>query len=175
MAARTGSTDHAELTKRWAVNFRRYLYDCDTKGVSKMANEEMHVAMLFDGVRSMLIASFEEMVKGKATNEQSMMVFDHAKKTSLAALQLLCDHAPKQSLERAYEIGLVRNHDYGQQNITSFGVPGLVVRIGDKAIRIVHLLSIQEKPASNERIEDTLIDIVNYATFGRMLIDGVWL
>jgi S-adenosylmethionine hydrolase len=72
---------------------------------------------------------------------------------------------------------LVKKHDdYGPTNISDApGGPlnGLSVRLHDKVARLNHLLSNNKQP-KNEAIEDTFIDILNYAIIALLVIDGKW-
>lgn len=72
---------------------------------------------------------------------------------------------------------LVQKHDdYGPANISDApGGPlnGLSVRLHDKIARLNNLLSNHKKP-KNEAIEDTFIDILNYALIALLVIEGKW-
>jgi hypothetical protein len=72
---------------------------------------------------------------------------------------------------------LVKKHDdYGPSNISDApGGPlnGLSVRLHDKVARLNHLLSNNKQP-KNETIEDTFIDILNYALIALLVLDGKW-
>ena len=72
---------------------------------------------------------------------------------------------------------LVKKHDdYGPANISDApGGPlnGLSVRLHDKVARLNHLLSNGKEPR-NETIEDTFIDILNYALIALLVLDGKW-
>jgi hypothetical protein len=72
---------------------------------------------------------------------------------------------------------LVQKHDdYGPANISDApGGPlnGLSVRLHDKVARLNNLLSNHKAP-KNEAIEDTFIDILNYAIIALLVIDGKW-
>ena len=61
-------------------------------------------------------------------------------------------------------------------NILRYGVIGLIVRINDKIERVSNLMkdgSVVQ--VADEKIEDTLMDMVNYATYGIMLCNGIWI
>ena len=72
---------------------------------------------------------------------------------------------------------LVKKHDdYGPTNISDApggALNGLSVRLHDKVARLNHLLSNNKQP-KNEAIEDTFIDILNYAIIALLVIDGKW-
>ena len=72
---------------------------------------------------------------------------------------------------------LYRKHeDYGPMNIA--GAPGgpmngLNVRMYDKLARLSHLTETGDTP-NYESIEDTLIDLANYAIIGLLVQRGQW-
>lgn len=71
-----------------------------------------------------------------------------------------------------------RQKKYGPRNIPRFGVYGTVVRLTDKMERLINLSSrgaieYAEKYA-DESLEDTLVDIANYATIARAQLRGWW-
>ena len=76
------------------------------------------------------------------------------------------------------EIAKRKNNDYGSGGIDPLavtGLDGLVTRLIDKVARL-HSLT---RPGVNrlvkdESIRDTLLDMVNYASYGVMLLDGTW-
>lgn len=63
--------------------------------------------------------------------------------------------------------------DYGPTNISSAGIPGVLVRMNDKLSRLMHLLKSGENP-SNEATEDSWKDFTNYGLIGLMLHRDVW-
>lgn len=66
------------------------------------------------------------------------------------------------SMAKTYE---AKNHDYGNsfdQSLNEFGLVASVVRLGDKMNRIKSLIK-REAQVKNESIEDTLLDMANYA------------
>lgn len=72
---------------------------------------------------------------------------------------------------------LVQKHrDYGPKNIS--GAPGgalngIRVRMHDKLARINHLLDTGADP-TNESLQDSFIDLANYAVIALMVMDGEW-
>lgn len=72
---------------------------------------------------------------------------------------------------------LVKKHeDYGPANISDApggALNGLSVRLHDKVARLNNLLSNNKEP-QNESIQDTFIDILNYALIALLVIDGKW-
>lgn len=72
-----------------------------------------------------------------------------------------------------------KQRDYGEKNISEFGEMGVHVRMSDKFARLKNLCWKNGKwqdevKASNESIEDTLLDIGNYAIIATMCRNGTW-
>ena len=68
-----------------------------------------------------------------------------------------------------------KQHDYGPENISKFGMWGLIVRLHDKIARLNNLMSTKRKgfnSVSNETIYDTLLDIVGYSTVALLWINN---
>lgn len=64
----------------------------------------------------------------------------------------------------------VKNADYGSA-FRFWGIPGLVVRIGDKYFRLVQLTQRgYKRKVEDERIPDTALDLVNYGTMLLVLL-----
>ena len=63
-----------------------------------------------------------------------------------------------------------KQHDYGHNNITAFGLKGVLVRLSDKIERLNNLKNKKSK-AKNESLLDTLRDIVGYCVIALMLND----
>ena len=61
-----------------------------------------------------------------------------------------------------------KQHDYGHDNIASFGQVGLCVRVHDKLARYINLTN-RQNAVSDETVVDTLYDIVGYAVISKML------
>jgi hypothetical protein len=77
---------------------------------------------------------------------------------------------------KAIELLVQKHNDYGPKNISDApGGPlnGLSVRLHDKVARLNHLLSNDKEP-QNESIQDTFIDILNYAIIALLVIDDKW-
>lgn len=75
------------------------------------------------------------------------------------------------------ELMINKQKDYGKNNILEFGEFGVVVRMNDKFSRLKNLMDMktgQFKATKNETVEDTLMDIANYARILRMLRDGTF-
>ena len=76
-------------------------------------------------------------------------------------------------VNEALVIFIRKQLDYGPGNIAKFGFAGVLVRMSDKMERLMHLATLGQEPR-NESIEDTLIDIANYALIGLMCLRGKW-
>lgn len=76
-------------------------------------------------------------------------------------------------LTQGAKLAISKQHDYGHDNILAFGHQGIVVRIHDKWARIQNLVGKGADP-SNESLEDSFADIVNYCVIGIMLVDGTF-
>ena len=66
-----------------------------------------------------------------------------------------------------------KQRDYGPGNILSFGEFGVLVRLNDKVERLKNLLT-KNKAPRNEAIEDTWMDIANYAKIALMLRENIF-
>lgn len=75
--------------------------------------------------------------------------------------------------KEAKEVMVSKQRDYGPGNITAFGEFGVLVRLNDKVERLKNLLCNNKTPC-NEAIEDTWLDIENYAKIARMLRRGIF-
>lgn len=59
-----------------------------------------------------------------------------------------------------------KNHDYGnsfEDSLNKFGILAGVIRMNDKMNRINNLVLSKDVKVKDEKIEDTLIDLANYA------------
>lgn len=59
-----------------------------------------------------------------------------------------------------------KNKDYGnsfEQTLDEFGLIASVIRLNDKMNRVKQLCKSQKQEIKDEKIEDTLIDLANYA------------
>jgi hypothetical protein len=88
------------------------------------------------------------------------------------------DKYPKQITDELISILLKKHHDYGPNNIAHApggAMNGLLVRMHDKMARLEHLTYTAKDAKPNyESIEDTLIDLANYAIIGLMVQRGQW-
>jgi hypothetical protein len=77
---------------------------------------------------------------------------------------------------KAIELLVQKHDDYGPSNISDApGGPlnGLSVRLHDKVARLNNLLSNNKEP-QNESVQDTFIDILNYALIALLVIENKW-
>jgi len=86
-------------------------------------------------------------------------------------------NAQLEIFEKAHKLALRKNNDYASaiDNIALTGPHGVAVRLLDKVARVYSLTTpgIEQK-VKDESIDDTLIDIINYASFALMLRAGKW-
>lgn len=69
-----------------------------------------------------------------------------------------------------------KHHDYGPKNISQSpggAINGLRVRLHDKMARLVNLTDKASEP-KYESIEDTFMDMANYAIIGLLVLRGKW-
>lgn len=67
---------------------------------------------------------------------------------------------------RCKEIAVSKNTDYGSEVLLRFAEQGVVVRMSDKMDRLVNLVWKNQKGMVNdEKVEDTAMDMINYATY----------
>lgn len=82
----------------------------------------------------------------------------------------------REVFEHAQSVLLRKQLDYGPKNIAgSPGGPlnGLRVRMWDKLARINHLVDSGATP-ENESLEDSFLDLMNYAAIGLLVLKGEW-
>lgn len=83
-----------------------------------------------------------------------------------------------------YRIHQTKNEDYSPANILGTGEVGVVTRMWDKMARLMNLTGFkieikqaeysQPQNAKHESIDDTLLDVANYAVILRLLRRGEW-
>ena len=86
-----------------------------------------------------------------------------------------------QDSEKVYEelsdILASKQLDYGPGNINNApggAINGILVRMNDKMERLKNLTYHSEGEPQNESIDDSLIDIANYAVIAMMVRNGTW-
>jgi hypothetical protein len=67
-----------------------------------------------------------------------------------------------------------KQRDYGPGNIADFGELGVLIRSNDKIARLKNLLYENPNEPTNESIDDTWLDIGNYALIAMMLRRNLW-
>ena len=73
-----------------------------------------------------------------------------------------------------FDVFKERQKKYGRGNISEFGAPGVVVRLADKMARLRRSYFDSVGEVSDETIEDTWKDIVNYGLIGLTCHRGKW-
>lgn len=71
------------------------------------------------------------------------------------------------------ETYIKKNHDYGDsftESCDKFGIVAGVVRMNDKINRVNTLYNHAEIAKVNEKLEDTLLDLANYAIMSAMYL-----
>lgn len=69
----------------------------------------------------------------------------------------------------AYQMFEKKNKDYGDA-FAKFGPIGVIIRIGDKISRLTSIERNRITMVDDESLEDTLIDLHNYAAMALMLV-----
>ena len=69
---------------------------------------------------------------------------------------------------KAREIMTAKNHDYAHEgdvfrNFRRYGTFGVLVRLSDKLARLDSFEEKEEFAVADEKLEDTIVDIINYA------------
>ena len=82
-------------------------------------------------------------------------------------------HAMLEEFHSAVELFDRKHSDYGKNNISISGQIGIVVRMFDKLARIQNLLNKEGEP-NEESLEDSWVDLMNYAGIGKLLGNGKW-
>ena len=65
-----------------------------------------------------------------------------------------------------------KQRDYGSRNISEFGEIGILMRVWDKICRLKNLMG-KENP-NNESIDDSWLDMANYAIIAILVRRGIW-
>ena len=74
--------------------------------------------------------------------------------------------------KEALELFKKKNKDYGDA-FADFGLLGILVRLNDKIKRAITITENSISLVEDEKIQDTLIDIHNYAAMGLMLAENM--
>lgn len=75
-------------------------------------------------------------------------------------------------LDDMRELMIAKQRDYGPGNILDFGDQGVLVRANDKVARLKNLYK-GNRP-QNESIDDSWVDLANYAVIAMMVRRGYW-
>ena len=76
-------------------------------------------------------------------------------------------------LDEMRDVMIGKQHDYGPGNIMDFGDFGVLVRANDKMARLRNLYKSGEAPR-HESVDDTWLDLANYAVIAMMVRRGYW-
>ena len=103
-----------------------------------------------------------------------------------------CTNEMLDNFDKAYKLFCKKQHDYGDSNIrlglalspstsdflanNRLAQLGVVIRMNDKINRLVNLYKkdMVDASAVNESVEDTLLDLMNYANILSTLRAGKW-
>lgn len=147
----------------WEENFKKY-------SLKRFAMEKISDESASQKIEAML----DELKNNFGKPEKHLKIFKKSKELALSILFFKYGFEPKKTLEECFELGVKKNSDYGSDNILRFGERGLIIRISDKYARVQNLLKKVKTSVGDEKIEDTLEDIINYSIYGDMLTDNVW-
>jgi len=149
----------------WSNNFNKYLHnDIDNS-----------LILDFDKCDKILQLAFRKILMGVIDPIDVKPVFDKVKNTAFFKILELNKTSIDSILDESFNLGVSKNNDYGSENILKFGIIGIVVRLGDKIARYKNLSTNKaEQKVKDESLKDTLMDIINYATYGEMLSSDVW-
>ena len=114
---------------------------------------------------------------GTGSNQREVLErIDAYIKTTSTKMKRPLDFEAAIIARKAIDLMVKKHNDYGPSNISDApggALNGLSVRLHDKVARLNNLLS-NEKEPENESIQDTFIDILNYAIIALLVIDGKW-
>lgn len=103
--------------------------------------------------------------------------------------ELRCPNQVRRFMEiimKQYRVHLDKNADYSPANIAGTGFIGVIVRMWDKMARLMNLSGFdivihsselrapKDNTVKDEAIEDTILDMANYAIIARMNREGTW-
>jgi len=150
----------------WSDNFNKYIHnDIDNS-----------LILDFDKCDKILQLAFRKLLIGVIDPIDIKPVFDKVKSTAIFKILETNKTSIESILDESFNLGVSKNNDYGSENILKFGIIGIIVRLGDKIARYKNLTTNKntQQKVKDETIKDTLMDIVNYATYGEMLSNNVW-
>ena len=74
-------------------------------------------------------------------------------------------------IKECKEISIKKNNDYGMDGLIRFGSKGMLIRLNDKIGRLNNLLwDNHEQKVNDEKIEDTIKDMINYLIYAHLVI-----
>ena len=100
-----------------------------------------------------------------------------------------CTNELLNNFDKAYQLWCRKQHDYGDSNIrlgldlsstsersqnNRLAQLGVVIRMNDKISRLINLYKKDLESAVDESIEDTALDIMNYANMLMVLKSNKW-
>jgi len=150
----------------WSNSFNKYLHnDIDNS-----------LILDFDKCDKILQLAFRKILIGVIDPIDVKPVFDKVKNTAIFKILETNKTSIESILDESFNLGVSKNNDYGSENILKFGIIGIIVRLGDKIARYKNLTTNKntQQKVKDETIKDTLMDIINYATYGEMLSNNVW-
>ena len=78
-------------------------------------------------------------------------------------------------LVNLFETFKSKQASYGKGNIEKFGERGVYIRMNDKMERLFNMVWLaKENPLLDESIDDTYIDLADYALIALLVRHGVW-
>lgn len=84
----------------------------------------------------------------------------------------------RERIEALNEVYIKKNNDYGnsaEESLDEFGLIASIVRLGDKMNRLKSLSAGGRQLVNDESLEDTLLDLANYAVITIMWLDADFL
>ena len=82
-------------------------------------------------------------------------------------------------LEKCKELAIIKNKEYGVKNLLIFDGFGILTRMNDKMARLNNLFETEEywglKRDIKETLNDTLLDLINYAVYLYLLKNNMLL
>jgi len=85
--------------------------------------------------------------------------------------------AVRKTYKKLEKILLSKHKDYGPKNISNApggAMNGLRVRIHDKVARINNIIDSGSNKPEHEPLEDSFIDLANYAIIALLVLNGEW-
>lgn len=125
---------------------------------------------MFDPIEIYFIQWIRRVTKGDLVEGDIDLAVDVLFRAGVTAMQALASE-DKFSLTDMHELLVRKQHDYGHDNINSFGIIGICIRLCDKIARIRNLQG-RDTNGLNEPLHDSYMDVIGYATVACMYHDG---